>query len=178
VDVAGGNGATPRELAEAALAHTLKDKVEAAYQRGDLLEKRRRLMAEWASFSGRPMEPHLHITPGLALRSDNIPAAFSAHSDLPPVTVKLLRLQYDGYLRAGDSGRASRRDPFVTKQSKSWHSRCHHPRFTDEPAVTKSEIFVAPTVAEAKAALGIGTTRLYELLTPAGCVRASSAIQL
>ena len=110
-------------------------------------------------------QPHLHITPGLALRSDNIPAAFSAHSDLPPVTVKLLRLQYDGYLRAGDSGRASRRDPFVTKQSKSWHSRCHHPRFTDEPAVTKSEIFVAPTVAEAKAALGIGTTRLYELLT-------------
>ena len=34
----------PRELAEAALAHTLKDKVEAAYQRGDLLEKRRLLI--------------------------------------------------------------------------------------------------------------------------------------
>ena len=34
----------PRELAEAALAHVLKDKTEAAYQRGDLLEKRRRLM--------------------------------------------------------------------------------------------------------------------------------------
>lgn len=40
----------PRELAEAALAHTLPDKVERAYQRGDLLEKRRRLMSEWAKF--------------------------------------------------------------------------------------------------------------------------------
>jgi integrase len=43
----------PRELAEAALAHALDSKVEAAYQRGDLLEKRRRLMAEWAAFCGR-----------------------------------------------------------------------------------------------------------------------------
>jgi hypothetical protein len=45
----------PRELAEAALAHVLNDKTEAAYQRGDLLEKRRRLMAEWAAFCGREM---------------------------------------------------------------------------------------------------------------------------
>jgi integrase len=45
----------PRELAEAALAHTLKDKAEAAYQRGDLLEKRRRLMTDWAAFCGREM---------------------------------------------------------------------------------------------------------------------------
>jgi integrase len=45
----------PRELAEAALAHTLESKVEAAYQRGDLLDKRRRLMADWAKFCGRPM---------------------------------------------------------------------------------------------------------------------------
>ena len=40
----------PREVAEAALAHSLKDKVEAAYQRGDMMEKRRRLMADWARF--------------------------------------------------------------------------------------------------------------------------------
>ena len=71
--VASGNGATvhgfrstfrewcaetinyPRELAEAALAHALKDKVEAAYQRGDLLERRRRLMTDWANFCGREM---------------------------------------------------------------------------------------------------------------------------
>jgi integrase len=45
----------PRELAEAALAHALKDKTEAAYQRGDLLEKRRRLMADWAVFCGRKL---------------------------------------------------------------------------------------------------------------------------
>ncbi|HME25958.1 MAG TPA: integrase arm-type DNA-binding domain-containing protein [Acetobacteraceae bacterium] len=46
--------AYPREVAEAALAHTLRDKVEAAYQRGDLMEKRRRLMAEWAAFCAQP----------------------------------------------------------------------------------------------------------------------------
>lgn len=38
----------PRELAEAALAHTLRDKTEAAYQRGDLLERRRKMMQAWA----------------------------------------------------------------------------------------------------------------------------------
>ena len=40
----------PREIAEAALAHTLKDKTEAAYQRGDLLQKRRLLMADWSDY--------------------------------------------------------------------------------------------------------------------------------
>jgi integrase len=45
----------PRELAEAALAHTLKDKTEAAYQRGDLLAKRAQLMAAWGEFCARPM---------------------------------------------------------------------------------------------------------------------------
>jgi integrase len=42
----------PRELAEAALAHVVGDKVEAAYRRGDLFEKRRRLMADWEKFCG------------------------------------------------------------------------------------------------------------------------------
>lgn len=42
----------PREVAEQALAHSLPDKVEAAYRRGDMLEKRRRLMEEWATFCG------------------------------------------------------------------------------------------------------------------------------
>jgi hypothetical protein len=32
------------------LAHTLADRVEAAYRRGDLLEKRSRLMADWAAY--------------------------------------------------------------------------------------------------------------------------------
>ena len=47
----------PREVAEAALAHVLKDKTEAAYRRGDLFDKRRRLMQEWASYCGSPHEP-------------------------------------------------------------------------------------------------------------------------
>ena len=40
----------PREVCEAALAHTLKDKAEAAYARSDLFEKRRELMDTWARF--------------------------------------------------------------------------------------------------------------------------------
>jgi integrase len=40
----------PSEAAEMALAHAVGDKVEAAYRRGDLFEKRKRLMAEWASY--------------------------------------------------------------------------------------------------------------------------------
>ena len=42
----------PCEVAEMALAHTIEDKVEAAYRRGDLFEKRKRLMAEWAQYCG------------------------------------------------------------------------------------------------------------------------------
>ena len=42
----------PREVAEHALAHSLPDKVEAAYRRGDLFEKRRHLMAAWARYCG------------------------------------------------------------------------------------------------------------------------------
>jgi integrase len=38
----------PREVAEGALAHVVGDKAEAAYRRGDLFEKRRRLMDAWA----------------------------------------------------------------------------------------------------------------------------------
>ena len=46
----------PRELAEAALAHVLKDKTEAAYQRGDLFEKRRKLMRAWAGYCAAPAQ--------------------------------------------------------------------------------------------------------------------------
>jgi integrase len=41
----------PAEVAEMALAHTIGDKVEAAYRRGDLFQKRRQLMDAWAKFS-------------------------------------------------------------------------------------------------------------------------------
>jgi integrase len=40
----------PGEVAEQALAHSLPSKVEAAYRRSDLFEKRRRLMEDWADF--------------------------------------------------------------------------------------------------------------------------------
>ena len=41
----------PREVCEAALAHTNADKVEAAYLRSDLFEQRRALMGQWATFA-------------------------------------------------------------------------------------------------------------------------------
>jgi integrase len=43
---------TPRDVAEMALAHAVGDKVEAAYRRGDLVEKRKKLMQEWAKYCG------------------------------------------------------------------------------------------------------------------------------
>lgn len=43
----------PRDVAEMALAHAIGDKVEAAYRRGDLFEKRRRMMKEWGKFSAK-----------------------------------------------------------------------------------------------------------------------------
>ncbi|MSO89892.1 MAG: site-specific integrase [Rhodospirillaceae bacterium] len=46
--------AYPNEVAEMALAHAVGDKVEAAYRRGDLFEKRRRLMDDWAKYCARP----------------------------------------------------------------------------------------------------------------------------
>lgn len=49
-DWAAERSSFPREIAEAALAHVVRDKTEAAYQRGDLLEKRRRLMTAWAGY--------------------------------------------------------------------------------------------------------------------------------
>jgi integrase len=41
----------PRAVCEAALAHTLRDKTEAAYRRTDLFERRRELMASWSAFA-------------------------------------------------------------------------------------------------------------------------------
>ncbi len=40
----------PREIAEMALAHAIENKVEAAYRRGDVLEKRRAMMEDWAKY--------------------------------------------------------------------------------------------------------------------------------
>lgn len=49
-DWAGESSTFPREVAEAALAHTVGDATERAYRRGDALEKRRKLMNAWAAF--------------------------------------------------------------------------------------------------------------------------------
>lgn len=48
-DWAGEKTGFPREVIEAALAHGIKDKAEAAYARSDLFDKRRDLMGAWAS---------------------------------------------------------------------------------------------------------------------------------
>lgn len=44
----------PADAAERALAHTIGNKVRAAYERSDLLDVRRRLMADWASYLAKP----------------------------------------------------------------------------------------------------------------------------
>ena len=49
-DWAAERTAYPRDVCEMALAHAVSDKVEAAYRRGDLFEKRRRMMADWGKF--------------------------------------------------------------------------------------------------------------------------------
>ncbi len=49
-DWAGDIAHYPRELAEQALAHTIGNKAEAAYRRGTAVEKRREMMAAWASY--------------------------------------------------------------------------------------------------------------------------------
>ena len=59
----------PNEVAEMALAHTVGDKVEAAYRRGDLLEKRHRLMADWAAFCARTETGGADIVPINAKRA-------------------------------------------------------------------------------------------------------------
>ena len=53
-DWAAETTAYPNEVVEMALAHAIESKVEAAYRRGDLFEKRRWLMADWAAYCEAP----------------------------------------------------------------------------------------------------------------------------
>ena len=53
----------PREVAEMALAHTIGNAVEAAYRRGDLFEKRARMMQEWAKFCDTPVFSSAEVVP-------------------------------------------------------------------------------------------------------------------
>jgi integrase len=60
-DWAGETTSYPREVIEHALAHQLKDKAEAAYQRGDLLTKRALLMKDWAKFCATVAKPGANV---------------------------------------------------------------------------------------------------------------------
>ena len=53
-DWSGEVSSFPRDVAEMALAHVIENKVEAAYRRGDLFAKRRKMMQEWAAYVGKP----------------------------------------------------------------------------------------------------------------------------
>ena len=49
-DWAAESTAYPGEVVEMCLAHTIKNQAEAAYRRGDLMEKRWRIMSDWAKY--------------------------------------------------------------------------------------------------------------------------------
>ena len=49
-DWAGDRTDHPRDAVETALAHTIKNKAEAAYRRSTAIEKRRALMNDWAAY--------------------------------------------------------------------------------------------------------------------------------
>jgi integrase len=53
----------PREVVELCLSHVQGDALERAYQRGDLLDKRRRLMQEWADFCERGAQDAGNVVP-------------------------------------------------------------------------------------------------------------------
>jgi integrase len=59
-DWAGESTSHAREVIEHAMSHQLKDKAEAAYARGTMLERRRGLMAHWAAYCAQPA-----LTPGV-----------------------------------------------------------------------------------------------------------------
>lgn len=62
-DWAGETTSFPREVIEHALAHQLKDKAEAAYARGTLFDKRRKLMEAWAKHCAKPKQAAATVTP-------------------------------------------------------------------------------------------------------------------
>ena len=55
--------AFPKVVIDMALAHTVGDKVEAAYRRGDLFAKRAKLMRDWADYCSRPPATGANVTP-------------------------------------------------------------------------------------------------------------------
>ncbi len=53
----------PHEMKEMALAHAIGNKAEAAYRRGDMFDKRRRLMADWAAYCASTGTTGAKVTP-------------------------------------------------------------------------------------------------------------------
>ncbi len=62
----------PNEICEMALAHMIKDKTEAAYRRGDILEKRRRMMNDWQKFCDKVNNAKSAVVP---IRKDRLEQA-------------------------------------------------------------------------------------------------------
>ena len=54
---------TPREVMEAALAHIIKDKAEAAYARSDLFDRRRSLMSQWEDYLEKQHQGTVDVLP-------------------------------------------------------------------------------------------------------------------
>lgn len=63
MDWAHDRTAYPKTVFDMALAHAVGDKVEAAYRRGDLFDKRRKLMTEWARYCSMPVTVKGTVTP-------------------------------------------------------------------------------------------------------------------
>jgi integrase len=55
----------PPDIVEMALAHTINNKVEATYRRGDLFNKRVALMNDWAEFCKRNPDFQTHDAPAM-----------------------------------------------------------------------------------------------------------------
>lgn len=62
-DWAAERTAYPGDMAEMALAHKISSDVEAAYRRGDMFEKRRRMMKDWADFCDRVVPADGQVVP-------------------------------------------------------------------------------------------------------------------
>jgi integrase len=74
----------PNEVAEMALAHTISSKVEQAYRRGDLFERRRRMMASWSTFC-TTLKKALRNNVTTARKKDNLRRLSSGRAEgLPP----------------------------------------------------------------------------------------------
>jgi integrase len=58
-DWCGDEGDVPRELAEASLAHVIKDQVERAYRRKTAVERRRKVMQAWSDYILPPVSTEI-----------------------------------------------------------------------------------------------------------------------